>query len=480
MDQRFHLQHSQKQVLSPQIRQYFRLLQIPRAELEQAIQAEMAENPLLEEDPRAAAEEVPLPGEAENDRSTDSPSELQVGETFDTFDRMSESLQNEWDGDDLAKSDTGQAQKLKDFQDSLLTNPETLADFLFWQAGLLDLSPSEQKIMAQVIGNIDESGYLKATPAELAAVCGVPEEAIHKIIARVKAFDPPGVGAQDLREALLLQLDRKGPEAGLARAIIADHIPLLEKRDFRQLAKLLETDLGKIQEAVRQITSLDPKPGRAFYTGGPTAITPDASVVFSDDDSDKLKIEIHDEPARAVRINAYYRKLLRNRSSDEKTKIFIREKLQAALNFMKALELRGSTLREITNEIVKVQSEFFRKGFSHLMPLRLKDVANTLGIHESTVSRAIQGKYIATPQGTIPYKSFFSTRLETTSGEAESQKSIQEAVRRLIQQEDPLHPLSDQDIAEQLAGRGIKIARRTVAKYREMLKILPTHLRKQR
>ncbi len=481
MDQRFHLQQSQKQILSPQIRQYFKLLQIPRAELEQTIQAEMTENPLLEENPAVSgADEVSAPAETVREPLTDTPSEIRPGESFDAFDRMDGSLRGDWESDDLSRIDVKATQKLRDFQDTLLTRPETLSEYLLWQAGLLDLSAGEQKIAAEIIGNMDESGYLKSNPEEIALTCAETAATVLRILTLIQTFDPPGIGARNLREALLLQLNRKGAKAALARAIVENHLGLLEKRDFRQIARVLQTDAGQVQTAVHQITGLEPKPGRAFYSNAPTTIIPDATVSFSDDDPEKLKIEIHDEPAKAVRINAYYRRLLRSRSSDEKTKAFIREKLQAALNFLKALEMRGGTLRAITAEIVKVQTAFFHHGFSHLVPLRLKDVANAIGIHESTVSRAIQGKYISTPQGTLPYKSFFSTRIETTTGDVESQKSIQEQIRQIIQKESAAMPLSDQKIATQLSERGIKIARRTVAKYREMLKIRPTNLRKKR
>jgi RNA polymerase sigma-54 factor len=258
------------------------------------------------------------------------------------------------------------------------------------------------------------------------------------------------------------------------------HLPLLEKRDWGELARVLRVDLEEVKKAAEIIAHLEPKPGRTFYSEEPIAVTPDATVSFNEEGQEAYKIEIHDETVPELRINSYYRHLLRNKTTDEKTKVFIREKIQSAINFLRALKLRKSTLREITEEIVRVQSQFFDKGFSHLVPLRLKDIAHTLGIHESTVSRALQGKYIATPQGTIPYKSFFSTRLETLHGEAESQKSIMEKIKSLVEKEDSGNPLSDQAIVGVLNQEGILIARRTVAKYRDLLKILPSHLRRKK
>ncbi|HXV28027.1 MAG TPA: RNA polymerase sigma-54 factor, partial [bacterium] len=275
-------------------------------------------------------------------------------------------------------------------------------------------------------------------------------------------------------------LKKKGPEASLAAEIVAHHLPLLEKRAWQDLAKILAVDIQQIRNAADLIIHLEPKPGRTFYSEEPIAVTPDATVTFSRDENEKFKIEIHDEAIRELRINPYYRRLLRDKQSDSKTRAFIREKIQSGINFLRALSLRKSTLREITEELVRVQSRFFEKGFSQLVPLRLKDVANRLGIHESTVSRALQGKYISTPQGTIPYKSFFSSKMETTHGEAESQKSILEKVRALIGKENPAHPLSDQEIVKILRDEGLVIARRTVAKYRDLLKILPSHLRRRK
>lgn len=469
----------QKMALSPQIRQYLKLLQIPRAELDQAVQIELSENPLLEEISKTVPDE-PIPGSEPPALPLSSTEEVRVGESFDTFERMDDSFRGQWADEDLSNVSRDEARQRKDYQENLLTAPETLADFLAWQAGVLNLTPEEKKAAEEIIGNINEDGYLSAVPEEMADAAKISTETVERVLGYIHKFEPPGIGARNLQEALLLQLDRRGGEASLAHAIVSKQLPLLEKRDFKQLCRIFQTDLGKIQDAVEIIVHLEPKPGRQFYSHSNTAVTPDAIIYFGDDDSEKLKIDIFDETTPTLRINAYYRRLLRSKDTDEKTKIYVREKLQGAVNFIKALQLRKSTIREITEEIARVQSEFFKKGFACMVPLRLKDIANKLNIHESTVSRAIQGKYVMTPQGTLPYKTFFSTRLETTSGEAESQTSIVEQIRMIITHENAEEPLSDQDIVSKLHERGIRIARRTVAKYREMLKIQPSHLRKKR
>lgn len=494
MEPRLIQQQTQRLILSPQIRQYLRLLQMPLIALEQAVEVELSENPLLEEKQATEAEKAEeislqgdpveaIPDEKVKDANTD---EFRAGE-FEHFLQLDDNFrENYYDSIDFSIRNVSDLEKQKNFQDSLITKPEALADYLMWQIRLLDMTDTERKITEEIVGNIDEDGYLKAGIEEVAEATNEPPQAVEKVLGRLhEELEPPGMGARDLQEALILQLRRKGPDAHLALEIVSKHLPLLGKRDFQHLSRLLSVDVGEIKKAVAVIGRLEPRPGRTFYVEEPIAVTPDATVSFNENEGEdgagnKFKIEIHDETIPKLRINSYYRRLLRDKGTDEKTKFFLREKMQHALNFLKALKLRKSTIREITEEIVKVQSDFFENGFAYLRPLRLKDIANTLGIHESTVSRALHGKYISTPQGTISYKNFFSTKLETTNGEWASQKSIMEKIRRLIHGEGPKKPLSDQEIGAILQKDGIVIARRTVAKYRDLLKILPSHLRRQR
>ena len=233
----------------------------------------------------------------------------------------------------------------------------------------------------------------------------------------------------------------------------------------------------RVKNACTFITSLEPKPGRLFYPNEASAIVPDASI-YRNDDNTKYVIEIHDERIPQLRINKKYSSMLKDKSIDAKTKDYLKSKINAAFWFIKAIDQRKSTLREITEKIVEAQADFFERGFAFLRPLRLKDIANDINIHESTVSRAISGKFINTPQGTIPYKKFFSNAMETEDGTFESQKSIMEKIRFLIENESPQKPYSDSKLVTLLKARGIKIARRTVAKYRELLRILPSHMRK--
>lgn len=474
------IQHqSQKLVLSPQIRQYLKLLQLPIAELSQAVEQELTENPLLEEISQSKTDEIPATPVPEKTAEEKIGPEVRIGDSFTNLERLDENFYAGEYGE--ASGDAPRdMQKKRDFQESLLTKPEALSDFLLWQIRFLNLSEQETAIAQEIIGNLDEDGYLRATPEEIAKSCGTATDAVGKMLAQIQRLEPPGIGARTLQEALTLQLERKGPEASLAHKIVTEHLSLLEKRDWPHLAKILAVAPSEIKSAVALITKLEPKPGRTFYAAEPIAVIPDAAIVADEEDTGEWRVEIYQENIPELRINSYYRQMLRDKRLKPEAKAFLRDKLQAAVNFLKALSQRKSTLRGITDEILKAQPEFFVKGFSHLRPLRLKDIASSLGIHESTVSRAIQGKYLATPQGTLPYKSFFSTSIGTADGGTESQKSIMETIRHLVAAEDPAHPLSDEDIVSRLKDQGIPIARRTAAKYRTLLKILPSHLRRNR
>jgi len=478
MEPRLEQRQSQQLALSPQLRQFLKLLQLPITDLRQEINMELENNPLLEESAAPATE---------SDTQEDGPEtasknaeELSLGESFEHLADYQENLDGYYDSNEAGISEPGEAQEKKSFQESLITKPEALWDFLFWQLRFLDLDDKQKKVGQQIIDNIDESGYLTGTLEDIAFASAITVEEAESVLSKIQRFDPPGIACRNLQEALLLQLYRKGPDAFLARTIVRDHLALLEKREWNALARILSVDLGVVKKTAQMIARLETKPGRIFYSDESEAIAPDAAIYFADEVSGKLKIDIFDEQLPSLRINGYYRRILRDKSTDPETRKYIRDKMKAAMEFMRSLSLRKSTLRQITEQIVEAQREFFEKGFSHLRPLRLKDIAKELEIHESTVSRAISGKYVQTPQGLIPYKSFFSTKMTTREGTDESQKSIMEAIRKLIQQEIPDKPLSDQGIVKRLGQDGILIARRTVAKYRDLLKILPSHLRKNK
>ncbi len=483
MEPRLIQTQTQKLILSPQIRQYLKLLQLPIVELRTMIEQELAENPALEEVQKDVLEEPAMPQPAEENPKTDrAAAELRFDETSDSLSKLSESFRDEglYPQEDFALPGARDTQARKDYQESLVTQKESLFEHLGRQIGFLDLSRNEAQVADEMIGNLTEDGYLGIPLEEIVQTCAVDLAQVEKVLRAIQTLDPPGIAARDLQECLLRQLERQGTQAELALTIVRDHFPLLQKKQWDQITKRIKALPEEIEQAKHLISHLDPKPGRSFHAQDDLAVTPDASVSFDETNEAKLVIEIHDETVPELRISPYYRRLLRNPKLDSTSRRFLKEKIQSAIEFVKALSQRRSTLRGITEEIVTAQEEFFEKGFSQLKPLRLKDIAERLGIHESTVSRAIQGKYLSTPRGTFPYKSFFSTRLDREEGGVESQKSLMEKVRELVRSEDSGHPLSDQEIANLLQKEGIKIARRTVAKYRELLKILPTHLRRMR
>lgn len=476
MEPRLIQSQSQRLILSPQIRQYLRLLKLPALELEQAVEAELADNPLLEEMPPSS--DTAAEGPAEIAAEENHTEEVRIGEHFEGLDNFDDEGNYAYDG---SGADTGALQKKRDYQASLISREEALSDYLLWQIRFLDLSEQEKTVAYEVIGNLNDNGLLQATADEIAASCGFDSGMVAEIISKLQLqLEPPGIAAQSLQQALLLQLQRKEHPDNLAITIVRDHLPLLEKRDWPQLARILNTDIERVRQAGVLIAGLEPRPGRTFFSDESLAVTPDATVSESDEEGERYHIEIHNERIPELRVNHYYRKMLRDKTLDQKTREFLKEKAEAALNFIRALRQRKSTIRQITEAVVEAQADFFDHGFSHLKPLRLKDIANQLGIHESTVSRAMNNKYIATPQGTIPYRSFFSSRLDTVTGPAESQKSIMEKIKGLIQKESPDKPLSDQELVRLIQQDGVRIARRTVAKYRELLKILPSHMRRKR
>jgi len=480
--QRLVQSQQQKLILSPQIKQYIKLLQLPLLELQNTVEQELSENPALEEENNPTQSEVKTEPE-QIDQHEERTQELDFQETFDKLEKLDEEFKNTLYSDHNSKLDSlDNLQKKHSYRESLINKAETLSNYLIWQINFLEVDEEQKSIIQYIIGSIDTNGYLKISIEELAMGAHTTPERAEEMLDLIQTLDPPGVAARNLRECLLIQLRQRkhDPNTKLAEIIINEHFKLLEKRDFPQISKSLQLSESKVKNACSLIISLEPKPGRMFFRDEAITITPDASVYTAYNPKDGYIIEIHDERIPHLRINRKYKQMLKDKTLDSKTKEYLKSKINAAFWFIKAIDQRKSTLREITEQLIKAQTDFFERGFTFLRPLRLKDIAAKIGIHESTVSRAISGKYVNTPQGTIPYKMFFSNKMETDDGTFESQKSIMEKIKFLIENEDSKKPLSDSKLVTLLKARGIKIARRTVAKYREMLKVLPSHLRRQK
>ena len=344
------------------MRVYLHLLHLPIMDLRQAVEDALEENPMLEE---VAHSEEP--------ENTDAPAPSSAKSTDD---ETEETLPDDWAAKDplaftnapcdLSRCKPEDTRKIKDFQETLITQPESLFDYLEWQLHFLDLAVPEKKIAAEIIGNIDPEGYLKATLEEIASASHAETSAVEAVLRKIQSLDPPGIGARDLREALLIQIERKSPQAILAREIVREHLGLVAKKDWKMLAKIFSVSEPEIKRSADLISKLDPKPGQSFYVDEAIAITPDATVSIKDGTEDGLEIEIHNDFVPGLRINAEYRRMMHEKGLDEKTKEFLKTRLASGLDFLKAIDLRGSTLRAITDEIVRAQPLFFTRGFSHL------------------------------------------------------------------------------------------------------------------
>jgi RNA polymerase sigma-54 factor len=360
-----------------------------------------------------------------------------------------------------------------------LTRIPSLSDHLMWQ---LRLNASDPKIVAAgeaIIGNIDDDGYLRTALEELVPDTKVDLADIERALALIQNFEPLGVGARDLRECLLIQVRGRGLEGTLVEKIVQDHLPDLEKRKYPNIAKTLNVTQQDVMEAARIIIhELEPKPGSPYAVGETQYVVPDVYVVKIED---RYVIQLNDEGFTRVRINPYYRRILAQKDNvDKTTREYIEERLRSAQWLIKGMEQRNKTIYKVAESIVKFQTDFLEHGISRLKPMVLRDVAEDIAMHESTISRVTTSKYMHTPQGIFPLKFFFTTGFTSAGSGAEvSSLTVKDVIQKMIREEDPSSPLKDQQIVDALKNQGIDIARRTVAKYREELRIPPTSVRKR-
>ena len=362
--------------------------------------------------------------------------------------------------------------------ESTLTRRPTLTEHLEWQLQLSDL-PVEEEVAARfIIGNLDDRGYLRSTMEELARQAGVVEDVVERALAKVQEFDPAGVAARDLRECLLLQVRALEIDDPIVLRIIDECLDTLIKRDFRGVAKRLGITIEEVAAAAEVIGRLEPRPGRAFGGDEPIYIIPDIYVYKIGDD---FHVVLNDDGLPRLRINGLYRDVLAKKDSgvSKDTKEYVHDKVRSALWLIKSIHQRQRTIYKVMESIIKHQREFFERGINHLKPLNLRDVADDIEMHESTVSRVTTNKYVHTPQGIFELKYFFNSSINRVEGDAIASESVKERIRRLISNEDPRRPLSDQRIAEMLKVANIDIARRTVTKYRESMNLLSSTKRRQ-
>ena len=453
-----------QQVLAPQLQQSLHILQAAALELQNIVQQELQTNPVLEEETGTF--------EAEEGAKDD-------GEFQEEFERFAK-LDEEW-RDYMAQNVSYSSRNPEDeerrqfFFDSIASQ-ETLQCHLWDQLNTADVNKSQREAAELIIGNMDELGFLQASLEEISQNTGHPLGELQEMLALIQTFHPVGVGARDLRECLLIQLRRLGKEHSLEHQIVEEHLDDLGRKRLPELARRLGVSVEQVQKAANFISTLDPRPGQIFTSDPNNYVLPDVSV---DKVGEDYTVSLNSDQVPHLRISKTYKDLMTQGANGTEVRDYIREKIRSGKFLIKSIHQRQQTILNIANEIVKRQNEFLENGSAFLKPMTMVQIAEAVGVHETTVSRAISGKYMATPQGVFEMKYFFTPGYQTTAGAALSNTSVKEAISDLVRNEDARNPLSDKEIVEILSDRGIPIARRTVAKYRAELNILPSNLRKQ-
>jgi len=479
LEQKLHLKLSQKLIMTPSLQQAIKLLQLSKLELQEVLNQELLENPLLEESAEEAKQEE---AEAEAQEKTQTEEEAKAAEPApekekDSFDEI------DYDAYFQDYIEYGYNPRMGEDHEEFpientLTRPPNLTDHLAWQLGMSDSSPAVKEIGAFIIGNIDEDGYLRATNEEIAAAGPYDPADVEKAISVIQSLDPIGVGARDLRECLLLQLEFLEVDNPMVESIVRDHWDMFMQRHFVQIAKALAIDMKTLEGVVEIIKHLDPKPGRKYSNERAIYVEPD---VYIQKVGDEYIIVLNEDGMPKLRINGSYRNMLHSMDSksDGETVIYIKDKIRSAVWLIKSLDQRQRTIYKVAESIVKHQREFLEKGIDFLRPLVLRDVADDIQMHESTVSRVVSNKYMHTPRGLFLMKYFFHSGIDSDTGEDISSLTVKKKIQGFIDGEDPRKPLSDSKIMKILNDEGINIARRTVAKYRDELNIPSSTDRKQ-
>lgn len=511
---RLQIKVAQKQTLTPGLVQMVTVLQLNRLELREMIARELAENPLLEEEGEepTPAELESLIGEAERDpHPADEPILEAVQEALapEAADLPPEPVADpaEAAGELVAADGASPAEAPDPFEEidfgsffdeyldpgfrnpgieavekpsfeDFLSAPITLADYLQQQLSLVVLSDPVRDAANLIIGNLDENGYLTMSLEEMAASGEFSLQTLQEALQVVQSLDPAGVGARDLQECLLLQLASRNARGGVAWRIVSDHLHLLEAHKKKELARALGRPLEHVEIAIRVIQQLNPRPGLRYSGPGARHVEPD---VYIFKEGDEYIIQLNDDDIPQLRLNADYRQMIRrDQEPDKEVRNYVKDRYASALQLIKNIEQRKQTILKVCQAIVRRQTEFLEHGIDHLKPMMIKDVAEEIGVHASTVSRAVANKYAHTPQGVFELRYFFSEAVQGPSGAETPLLLLKRRVKKMIEEEDPRHPLTDEQITQRLRAEGIQVTRRTVAKYREDMKIPSTHQRRRR
>lgn len=475
-DQRLELRLSQRLILTPQLQQSIKLLQLPLLELTQDINQELMNNPMLEEgvdrEPEIKDEQSGPSNEEPVRESTvdiEPPLEKIFGFTSESYFEDRES-----DGRDFGYFNPDVEETTSPFERN--RDRTNLYDHLLWQLRLSTIEENIGRSAEVIINNLNDDGYMQASIDEISQLAESDTETVEKAIKAVQELDPSGVGARNLQECLLLQLPALDLSGTLVEKILTEGFSELERKKYNQLAVKFKTSINAIFDAVKIIEKLEPRPGRNYSSDEPVHIIPD---VYIEESEGKFLINLNDEGIPRLRLSNYYRKLLANKKSlGAEEKQFLEEKLRSAVWLLKSLDQRNKTIYRVTESILKFQEDFFRKGAEHLKPLNLRIIAEDLGLHESTISRVTSNKYVQCPRGLLNFRYFFSNAVATDLGSMSS-STVKNIIKQIIAEEDSKKPLNDQKIVNILKSKGISVARRTAAKYREELKI-PSHLKRKK
>ena len=466
MEMRQQLKMSQQLVMTPQLQQAIKLLQLTRLELQDLVLQELEENPRLEE--ATEMEEIREADILEVSEQESEPAQDSVD--FHEVETGEETLRD-WDSylDGYNYSSGEQQYGGEDERSSfenLLTRKGTLIDHLLWQLHMGQYSEMDVRVGEVIIGNVDESGYLRASLQEIAAASAATEEDVLDVLECIQEFDPPGVAARDLRECLLIQAWNLGMKGSVVEGILLNHLGDLEKRNYKQIARSLKVDINHVLAASRIISGFDPRPGSSFSTDDVHYISPD---IFVHKVGDDYVVMLNEEGLPNLKVSTQYAEVRGNGAIDSQAEHYINDKMRSAVWLIKSIQQRQRTIYKVAKSIIRFQREYFDHGIEYLRPLVLRDIAEDIGMHESTISRVTTNKYMQTPQGLLELKYFFNSGLSTSEGDFVASESVKNRIKEIIEKENPKKPLSDQKIAEMLADQTVNIARRTVTKYREML-----------
>jgi len=455
-------------ILTPSLQQAIKLLPLTTLELAEVLEQEVTENPLLEEVPTQetlSADEIAQQEQQEEERREDPLADIDVEKFFEDY------------FDDADRRQTRSAPDTSELPplENTLSAPPDLYDHLLWQLHMAVSDELTIEIGEAIIHNVDEDGLLRASLEEVANLGPFALAEVERTLELIQGFDPAGVAARDLGECLRLQLKRLDLEGSSADVMVRDHMKQLQAHQFAEIGRQMELSTEEVAHSVEVIKHLDPKPGLRYSPERSNYITPDVVVVK---EGDEYRVVLNDDGLPRLRISPTYKRMLEEKNGSEETRSYVKDKLRSALWLLKSVDQRQRTIYKVAESIVRNQRGFLDNGIAHLRPLVLRDVATDIGMHESTVSRVVANKYMHTPRGVFELRFFFHSGITSRLGEAVSSVTIKDKIRKMIEAEDASRPLSDSRIAERLGSEGLPLARRTVAKYREELRIPPSNLRK--